>query len=111
MLVVAAQQLWWSPFARPFFWRQRRRVGRPHRGVWQDTGHIGQRQRADAGPQVRVAAISGIHQHHAARKPGSAGRVDLLKRDLWLVLKADLLGHARFAPTFLMYCSRSSVPE
>src|SRR5262249_30411060 len=102
MLVVTAQSLWWSPFAQPFFRRQRRRIGRPHRGVWQDTGYIGQFQRADAGPQVRVAARSGIHQHHAARKPGSAGRFDLLKRDLWLGLKADLLGHAHFAPTFLI---------
>ena len=102
MLVVAAKQLWWSSVARPFFRRQRPRVGRPHRGVWQDAGHIGQRQRADAGAQVRVAAISGIHQHHAARKPGSAGRFDLLKRDLWLGLEADLLGHARLAPTFVV---------
>src|SRR4029077_5618272 len=69
MLVVAAHQRWWSPFARPFFRRARPRVGCPPRGVWQDPSHIGQRQRADAGPQVRVAAISGIHQHHAAGKP------------------------------------------
>ncbi|MET4279097.1 hypothetical protein ABIB68_007300 [Bradyrhizobium sp. F1.2.2] len=69
---------------------------------WQHTGHIGQPQRADAGPQVCVAAISGIHQHHAASKPGSAGRFDLLKCDL--LFKADLLGHARFVPTFVICC-------
>jgi hypothetical protein len=31
------------------------------------------------------------------------GRFDLLKRDVWLSLEADLLGHARLAPTFAVY--------
>jgi len=56
--------------ARPFLRRQRSRAGRPHRGVRQDTGHIGQRERADAGTQICDAAIGRIHHDHAARKPG-----------------------------------------
>jgi FixJ family two-component response regulator len=44
-----------KPSYRPFFRRQRSRAERPHRGVRQDTGHIGQRERADAGTQICVA--------------------------------------------------------
>src|SRR5436190_120360 len=101
MLAVAAKALRWSPAARPLFWRQWPRVGRPHRGVRQDTGHIGQGESADAGAQVCVAAITRVHQYHAARKACLAGRFDLLKRDVGLGLEADLLRHARLAPTFV----------
>src|SRR5512145_640398 len=82
MLVISADELRWTPLARPFFRWQRPRAGCPHRGVWQDAGHIAQSERADAGAQVRVAAITRVHQYHAARKAGLAGRLDLLQRDL-----------------------------
>ena len=70
MLVVASKALWLLAAARPFLRRQRSRAGRPHCSVWQDTGHIGQCERADAGTQICVTAIARVHQDHAARKPG-----------------------------------------
>jgi hypothetical protein len=82
MLAVAAHELGYSPAARPLFRRQRPRAGCPHGGLRQDPGDIAQRERADAGAQICVATITGVHQHHAARKAGLAGRSDLLKRDL-----------------------------
>src|SRR6266849_1593419 len=98
MLVVPADELRWSPAARPILWRQRPRARCPHRRLRQDTGDIAQRERADAGAQVCVAAITRVHQHHAARKAGRAGPAQLLDRDLWLGLEADVLRNARFAP-------------
>jgi hypothetical protein len=63
-------------------------------------GDIAQRERADASAQVGVATITSVHQHHAARKASRASRLDLLQRDLGLGLEANILGHARLAPTF-----------
>ena len=70
MLVVATKALRSLAAARPFLRRPRTRAERPHRGVLQDTSHISQRERADAGSQICVAAVARVHEDHAARKPG-----------------------------------------
>src|SRR5271169_4933071 len=48
---------------------------------------------------VRLQAVAGVQQCHAARQAGLARPTQLLKRDLWLGFEADLLGHTRLAPT------------
>src|SRR5450631_164026 len=80
MLLIAANELRCWPTARPFFWWERSRARRPHRGIRQDAGDIAQPQCAHTCAQVCVAAITRVHQRHATRKASLAGRSDLLKR-------------------------------
>src|SRR5437660_11469067 len=91
MLGVPADELRWSPLPGPLLRRQRSSPWRPHGGLRHDAGDIAQRERADASAQVCVATITRVHQHHAARKAGLAGRLDLLQRDFGLGLEADIL--------------------
>src|SRR3974390_1793546 len=86
MLLVATKARWWLAAARPFLRRQRSCAGHPYCSVRQNAGHVSQLERANAGPQICIAAIAGIHQHHASWKPGLAGRFDLFQRDLGLSL-------------------------
>src|SRR5271169_1954573 len=89
MIAITPYQLRRPSAARPGFGMQRRHARRPYRGVRQDAGHIGQPQCADAAAKFRVAAISGVHQHHTERQASCTGRTDLLERDLGLGPEAD----------------------
>ena len=99
MFGVTADQLRRSSATRPLLRRQRPCARRPHRGVRHNAGDVGQPQRRDGRTQIGVGAIAGVHQHHAARQAGRTCPTQLLERDLWLGLEADLLGHTRLAPT------------
>src|ERR1019366_5450099 len=100
MLAVAAHQLRWSPAARPSFRRQRRRAQWPDRGVRSRAGDVAQSQRRDIRTQIGLGAIAGIHQNYTARKAGLTRPAQLLERDFWLGLEANLFRHIRLAPTF-----------
>src|SRR5450759_2173443 len=103
MLAVAAHQLRWSPVARPSFWRQRHRARQPDRGVRSRAGDVAQSQRRDIRTQIGLGAIAGVHQNYTARKACLTRPAQLLKRDLRLVLEADLFRHTRLAPTFAIF--------
>ena len=100
MFVIPANELWRSAAARPLFGRQRPRARCPYGRLRHDAGDIAQRKRVNAGAQLCVAAIARVHQYHATRKIGLAGRIDLRQRNLGLGLEADILRHARLVPTF-----------
>jgi hypothetical protein len=44
--------------------------------------------------QLGAGAVTSIHQHRAALQTGLAGPVNLFKRDLWLGLEIDVVGHS-----------------
>ena len=46
-----------------------------------DPGSVGQAERGDAGTQLRVCTISGIHQDDALRQARIAGGGDLVESD------------------------------
>ncbi len=77
---------------------RRRVAGREHQGVGQDAGDIGQPQGRHALTKLGVRAVAGVHQHNASRQPRLAGPADLLKRDLRLGRKADLVWNLGLAP-------------
>jgi hypothetical protein len=94
VLGVAAHELRGTAATRPGPRRQRCHPWWPYRGLRWDTGDIAQPQSADLLAQPGIAAISGVHQHNAARQTGGVGRPDLLQRDLRLGQKSNRLGDA-----------------
>src|SRR4051794_39502461 len=94
VLVIPAHQLGWSSPARPGLGRQGRTALRPDRGVGQDPGDVTEPERGDVGAQLRIAAITGIHEDHPAWQAGFGSRTDLIERNLGLGLEGDRLRHA-----------------
>jgi len=63
-----------------------------------DAGHIGEAEGRDVGPQARIGAIAGVHQHDTARDAGLKGRSDLVERDLRLGAEHEIIRNASLAP-------------
>jgi len=87
MLGIAAHPARRSTPPRPGLRRERALAREPDRRVRLDAGHIGEAEGRDVGPQARIGAIAGVHQHDTARDAGLKGRSDLVERDLrrsWL---------------------------
>src|SRR4051794_8363151 len=51
-------------------------------------------ERGDVGAQLRIVAITGIHEDGPAWQAGFGSRTDLIERNLGLGLEGDRLGHA-----------------
>src|SRR5437773_4472451 len=102
MLLVASKQLGWPPDTPTGRRRQRPGARWPNRGIRTDPGHIADAEGGDLRPQPRIAAVTGIHQHHTLRQPGRSRRLDLLEGDLGLGLKSDRLRYLGLVPTHLI---------
>ena len=63
-----------------------------------DPGSVSQPERGDAGTQLRVCAISGIHQDDAPRQARVACGDDLVESDHGLCLEDDVFRNAGFLP-------------
>src|SRR5215207_7438512 len=89
--------------ARPGLGRQGRTALCPNRGVGQDPGDVTEPERGDVGAQLRIAAVTGIHEDDAAWQAGFSSRTDLIERNLGLGLEGDRLRHTRLlAPGWII---------
>jgi hypothetical protein len=60
-------------------------------------------ERGDVGAQLRIVAITGIHEDGPAWQAGFGSRTDLVERNLGLGLEGDRLGHTGFlAPGWIV---------
>src|SRR4051812_42053950 len=60
-------------------------------------------ERGDVRAQLRIAAITGIHEDDPARQNGLGSRTDLIERNLGFGLEGDLLRHTRLlAPGWII---------
>src|SRR5689334_15019881 len=79
VLAIPAHQRGGSSPARPRLGRQRRTVLRPNRGVGQDPGDVTEPERGDVGTQLRIAAITGIHEDDPAWQASLGRRTELIE--------------------------------
>src|SRR5215211_7066967 len=70
VLAIPAHQLGWSSPTRPRLGWQRYGPLCPNRGVGQDPGDVTEPERGDVGAQLRIAAVTGIHEDDPARQAG-----------------------------------------
>ena len=87
----------WAPASAPGFGRQRCGSWGPQARRGLNAQTVAQAQSRQRRTEGRVDPVSGICQNEAGRHPIGQGRPDLIQRDLWLGLEADILGHAGLA--------------
>lgn len=98
VLAITADQLRRATAAGPGSRRRRWIVPRPHRCARHIPGSASQPERGDAGTQLRVCAISGIHQEDAPRKACLACGDELVESEHGLGLEDDVFRNASFLP-------------
>jgi hypothetical protein len=76
----------------------------PYQGLRLNAGHISLLQLRNARTQLGVMAVTGIQQHHAARKAHLTRPANLRERDLRLGLERDVLRHPRFTAMDIVLC-------